>query len=150
MVIVIAVARKKRRGPTIVYGKQIPIVGKKVVAPISKNTPLACLLDDGMYFGQDYKKTEVPELPHADGCKCDISDVYLRSQEVFGQKNKTREFRTTDLGELEMKQFRYYKYMLIIHHPESDESRKEEYQELVDNISIDQEFKTRVSNHLAT
>ena len=150
MAIVLVVARKRRRGPTVVYGKQIPIIGKKITAFISIDTPLACLLDDGKYFGQDYKDEEAPDLPHADNCKCEISDIYQRSQEVFGGHKKTREVRATDLGELEMKQFRYYKYMLIVRHQEADESCKKEYQELVDNISIDKKFKDRVSGHFAT
>ncbi len=137
-------ARSKRKGPAIIRGKQISIVGQTLTAVISNTAALACLLDDGKSFGEDYKEKEPPKLPHSDDCQCELVNVNYRSEDWFNVKSKDTTFRQTDLGELEKKDFRFYKYMLIANHKDADEHIKNEYLELAEFISVSEDFKSQV------
>ncbi len=134
-------ARQKRKGPTIVRGKQISIRGQKLTTPINRDTPLACLLDEGKAFGEDFKEKEPPGIPHNEKCKCELVSTLHRSHDWFNEKNKPAETFQTDLGELTRNEYRYYKFSLIIHHPEASEELRADYRELAEGISVDDKIK---------
>ena len=140
-------ARQKRKGPTIVRGKQISISGQKITTPINRETPLACLLDEGKSFGEDFKVKEPPELPHNEHCKCELISTLHRSHDWFNEKNKPAETFPTDLGELTRNEYRFYKYSLIIHHPEASEELRADYRELAEGISVGDNIKKMVRAH---
>ncbi len=129
-------------------GKQISITGEKLIAAISLETPLRCLLDDGKTFGDDYKLKEPPQLPHTENCQCQLQPVVHRSEEWFATKRGTADYELTDLGRLDKNEYRYYKYWLIAHHADADESTRREYWDLADIISVSADFKERVNRHL--
>ena len=56
----------------------------------------------------------------------------------------------TDLGELNRNEYRYYKYMLIVNHKDSDDQIRQDFQELVKNISVTENFKKRVISHIGS
>lgn len=141
-------ARRKRKGPAIVQGKQISIRGQKISSPVNRSTPLPCLLDEGRSFGEDFKDKTPPELPHNERCRCELVQVSHRSHDWFNDKNALQEQFDTDLGSLERKEFRYYKYMLISMHPDADETTRSDYQELARGISISPGFEETVVQHL--
>ncbi len=140
-------ARQKRKGPTIVRGKQISISGQKLATPINKNTPLVCLLDEGKSFGEDFKEKTPPGLPHNENCRCELVPTLHRSHDWFNQKNKPVETFQTDLGELTRNEYRYYKYSLIIHHPDADEELRADYRELAEGITVSADIKEMLRLH---
>ncbi|MBU2515040.1 hypothetical protein KJ966_27285 [bacterium] len=145
ILIVTFMARRKRKGPVIVYGKQISFTGQKLVTPISVETPLVCLLDEGKIYGEDFKEKTPPDLPHNEHCQCRLEISINRSRDWFSEKKKVMEdCINSDLGELSRTEYRYYKYALLAHHKEADEQTRKEYKELQENISISDEFKERV------
>ncbi len=145
------VARKRRKGPVIIYGKQISFSGQKLVTLISVETPLACLLDEGKVFGEDFKDKTPPDLPHNEHCQCRMEVSVNRSRDWFSEKKKAvEESVNSDLGELSRNEYRYYKYALLAQHKEADEQTRAEYAELADHVSISEGFKERVNLYLNT
>lgn len=140
-------ARQKRKGPTIVRGKQISISGQKLTTPINRDTPLICLLDEGKSYGEDFKEKAPPELPHNENCKCELLPTLHRSHDWFNEKKKPVETFETDLGELTRNEYRYYKFSLIIHHPEADEELRADYVELAEGISVSENIKDMIRSH---
>jgi hypothetical protein len=143
-------ARQKRGGPTIVRGKQISISGQKITTMITKETPLACIFDEGKLFGDDFKEKTPPSLPHSENCKCKLVSTLHRSHDWFNEKQKPVESFKTDLGELTRNEFRYYKYSLILHHRDAEEEDCAVYKELVEGISVNRDFKEKVRSHLSS
>lgn len=144
-------ARKKRSGPTVIQGKRIAIRGQKISTPLERSTPLPCLLDDGKRYGDDFKDKTPPELPHAEGCRCELTEVVLHSHDLFNEKaskKKPKESFTTDLGELDRDTYRYYKYLLISNHQDSEETVQKEYADLAENIPIPEPLQEKIRNQI--
>lgn len=142
-------AKRKKQGPSIVHGKQIPIRGQKISTFLSRDTPLKCLLDDDKSFGDDFKDKTPPTLPHETGCQCEMKPVIHRSHDWFNSKVKQTEKFVTDLGELDRNEFRFFKFKLIVEHKEVNEELKEQYQDLLENISVSEDFKSRIAKYVA-
>lgn len=115
---------RKNRVSTYVPRKSISIRGQRIICEIGKTTPLACLLDDNQSYGSDFNIKEPPELPHQEGCQCQLINLNINSLEFFASNKKGEESRRTDLGPLNKKEFRFYKYTLIICHPDSTKEQK--------------------------
>jgi hypothetical protein len=141
-------AKRKRKGPTIVQGKQISINGQKVTTEIGITTPLPCLLEEGKIFGENFKDKTPPSLPHTVNCTCRLISVLHRSHDWFNEISKEEESFATDLGNLDRMYFRFYKYLLISNHPDADERTKKEYQELADGMNVVQQSKTKALDHI--
>lgn len=116
---------------------------------ITKLTPLVCLLDDGRSFGADFKDKTAPELPHAEGCQCELVPTILRSHEWFNSKKKSEETFQTDLGSLNRIEYRFYKYVLIANHADSSEAIREDYLELAKGIEVPDAFREKVERSIA-
>lgn len=129
--------------------KQIPIRGQKLTTPIAPDTPLDCLLDEGKIFGEDFKDKSLPELPHGENCQCELTGVIRQSHDWFNNPPEKDEKITTDLGRLERNEYRYYKYMLIAHHQDSEDADRQTYVDLAENVSVAEDFKERVANKLS-
>ena len=110
VVVLRILSKRKKRGPSIVQAKQIPIRGQKISSPVTKDSPLACLLDDEKIFGADFKDKDLPELPHSDKFSCQLANVNWRSHEWFNESRAEKKMTGTDLGELNRNEYRYYKY----------------------------------------
>ena len=55
---------------------------------LDATTPLVCLEADGQKFGQQFKEKSPPELPHINGCRCQIVQIYYTSSDVFQGENQ--------------------------------------------------------------
>jgi hypothetical protein len=148
VVILRFLAKRKKKGTAIVHAKQIPIRGEKIVTRISKETPLVCLLEEGNIFGENFKDKTPPELPHSEACTCSLTDVIRRSHEWFNEPANSGDIVKTDLGDLERSEYRYYKYMLIAHHRDTDDQTRQDYLDLVSSISVDEDFEVRVRGQI--
>lgn len=149
MVVMRIVVKRKKKGPTVIYAKQIPVRGDKLSTPISKSTPLVCLLAEGKVYGEDFKDKEAPTLPHGEGCQCTLDIFVKRSHDWLNETEEEEGNYKTDIGMLSKDEFRYYKYMLIAHHPDADEQTHQDYLDLIADFKIAQEFKAKVNNHLS-
>ncbi|MDH5561072.1 MAG: hypothetical protein OEY59_09505 [Deltaproteobacteria bacterium] len=148
-VIILWLKQRKNRPETVLREKQISIKGQKILTPISKDSPLECLLSEGKIYGPDYKDKHPPQLPHTEGCHCRLIDLLTRTDDIFYiKKRETSPLQNTDIGELDKKQARYYKYRLIIDKSGENPELKISYLELSDAIKIEKEFKLRVDDHL--
>lgn len=139
-------ARKKRSGPTIIHGKQITIRGQQIRTPLERSTPLACLLDDGKRYGDDFKDKHPPELPHAEGCQCGLTEMVQHSHDLFNEKKNRKtpqETFSTNLGELNRDEYRLYKYILISNHKDADENIRKDFAELAEQITVPEEVKEK-------
>ncbi len=143
-------ARRKRKGPTIVRGKQISIRGQKLITPITKTTPLPCLIDEGRTFGEDFKEKTPLNLPHCEECTCELVPIFRRSHDWFNQKGESVEMFKTELGELNRNEFRYCKYSLIINHSDANDNLRIEYRELLEKITVSDAFKQQVQTYLSS
>lgn len=142
-------ARRKRKGPVIVQGKQISFAGQKLTTPITAQTPLECLLDEGKTFGEDFKDKTPPHLPHGAGCQCKLEISVNRSRDWFDEKSKKSEEKIeSDLGGLSRNEYRYYKYAILASHPEADDSVRSDYLDLMKNISVSDRFRESVKKQL--
>jgi hypothetical protein len=148
LIIVTIRARSQRKASNLPQGKLIAITGQQLVTDLSKQTPLVCLLVDGRKYGDGYQEKTAPELPHANGCQCRLDDVVQSSRELFSGQPAENERRMTDLGELSGGKARYYRYRLIVHHPDATESQRNDFDELAGMVSVPTEFVVEVERHL--
>ncbi len=147
-VLILLIKARKNKVSTPVRGKQISFTGKRLTTYLSKETPLSCLLADGKSYGADFKDKNTPKLPHALNCRCLLDDILFRSQEFISPKKEKSKTQASDIGELGLTESRYYKYLLIIHHPEATDRIKENYIELMQGVSIDRDFRQKFENHV--
>jgi len=129
-------------------GKQISISGVRVVAFLSKESPLSCLLMDGRFFGDDYQEKTAPSLPHEKGCQCMLMENIRRSREMGAKQSNDSFSQMSDLGELNPSDARFYRFFLISLHPDASDSLKSEYQELAANVDVNDRFRRQVETHL--
>ncbi len=149
LLILTFMARRKRKGPAIVQGKQISFTGQKLITPITAQTPLNCLLDEGKTYGEDFKDKTPPQLPHCEGCQCKLEISVNRSRDWFDEKSKkSGEEIDTDLGKLSRNEYRFYKYAILSNHPDADDSVRSDFEDLMNNVSVSDQFKDRVRNQL--
>ena len=80
---------------------------------LDKNTPLECLLDDGQKFGDRFKMKAPPDLPHTEGCLCEIFQSYYTSSDVFQGENSERVNHPSALGALGSMDANILKKLLI-------------------------------------
>lgn len=147
--ILILSSRMKKSRPSIIKDKKrFTIDAQRLKSPLSKETPLVCLLDDNRYFGRSHREQEPPELPHVDGCGCEVHEILTNTDNLFEGKDREQETWNTDLGDLKGPEKRYYHFRLIASHQSATEAQKAEYSELAENISIREEFKQKVDKHL--
>ena len=138
--------RKKRVTP-VLTGKRISIRGKKLVTPLSYETPLECLLADNINFGEDFKVKEEPTLPHNEHCRCELISLNLDTQEWFQEKPE-KSGSQIDLEHLTAPDRRYFKYMLIASHPDASQDLKDRYEELIKGIEVDPKVQDKVAEHI--
>jgi len=148
VVVITLRSRSKRRQGAFLPGKQIAIVGQQVIALLSKQTPLACLLADGKKYGDGFQEKNPPPLPHAEGCACRQLDVIQRSRELFSDQEKELPHWQTDLGDLSAVEARYYRFKLIACHREATAQQRNDYAELARLVPVSAEFAARVNRHL--
>lgn len=139
---------RKHRVEPVSRGKQLAIKGDQLITPINRATPLACLLDDSKIFGPDYHDKTPPSLPHEEGCQCELTPNYRRSDDIFHRSAADEKQHQSDLGLLTSKELRFYKYQLIAHHAQAEGKRKQEYLTLAQGIAISEDFKNQTINHL--
>lgn len=140
---------RKKKVHTSVPRKTISIQGKRLRTPISVETPLPCLLEDDLSFGEDYRNKREPALPHAKGCRCVLSEFRRSSGDCFAKSSPAESGRDADPGSLSHDERRYFKYRLIANHRDASAKQREEYGELSERIAVDSEFKKRVSDMMA-
>lgn len=147
-ILVLYLKLRKNRVTNYIPRKSIAIRGHRVLSEISKETPLECLLADAQGYGEDFNLKELPQLPHTEGCNCQLINLNINSSEFFADDGKKDQTRQTDLGPLSRQEFRYYKYTLMISHPDITPADQTNYLNLLQAIPISEAFKTEVSAHL--
>ena len=147
-VVILTLRARKKRAGTVLPGKQISIRGNQLVTYLSKETPLSCLLTDGRFFGDDYQDKDVPELPHREGCRCELREIVRRSREITENSSPDSSTQTSDMGQLNRSDARFYRFALIAYHPEATEPMKSEYLDLANNAKVSEKFQQRVESHL--
>jgi len=147
-VVILTLRARKKRGNIVLTKKQIAVKGNQLVTYLSKDAPLICLLADGRIYGDDYQDKEVPELPHSDNCRCELREYIRRGREMFPESTKEIANQMSDLGSLNNSDARYYRFLLIAHHPEASEATQMDYQSLAQSIKVSDEFSRQVSTHL--
>ncbi len=148
VLLIILRSRSKKKGSQPSPGKHIAIVGRKLLAPLGRDTPYVCLLDDGRKFGEGFQEKQEPELPHNEQCQCEFHSVVQRDYDIFTKNPKSEPQRSSDLGQLEKVEARFYKYMLIINHRDATADDQESYTELAGRVTVDSDFKEAVRKHL--
>jgi len=141
-------ARSKNKGSQALPGKQVAIIGSRLETPLTSETPYACLLADGLKFGDGFQEKQAPALPHAEGCRCSLSSYVQRNYDIFTKAPPPEPPRDSDLGKLPAREARYYKYMLIAHHRDASAAERASYSELAEQVAVDPGFRIRVRRHL--
>jgi len=147
VLILMARARKKRPElPTKPKG----VSGKvaQVTSPLRRETPLSCLLDDSKKFGPLFQDKNPPVLPHTEGCQCQLSEFYTDSNKLYAGKVEGSNDVDTDLGNLAKLERRYYKYRLILAHPDCPPHTEEETQNLLNLMDLEPSFQEKITQHL--
>ena len=67
----------------------------------------------GQKFGQQFKVKSPPELPHIDGCKCQIVQIYYTSSDVFQGENQENLSKPSSLGNINAGDARILKQLLL-------------------------------------
>lgn len=129
-------------------GREITLHGTRLTTKITKSTPAACLLTNGVVFGPDHQEKTPPNLPHGEACSCVAEDLSLRMDKFFEGKKKTEETFETDLGSLDATDTRYYKYRLLTTAPDISQDNKKSYQELMEGVEVSETFKKLVEDNL--
>ena len=83
---------------------------------LDATTPLVCLEADGQKFGQQYKEKSPPELPHINGCKCQIIQIYYTSSDVFQGESQENLSKPSSLGNINARDARILKQLLLQSH----------------------------------
>ena len=130
-------------------GKQISIRGSRLETFLSKQLPLACLLADGRFYGDDYQDKQVPNLPHQVGCRCELKEIIRRSREMGTEASAENSKQMSDLGPLNKSDARYYRFVLIARHSDSAEALQSEYRDMANSVNVSDSLRKRVEEHLA-
>ena len=80
---------------------------------LDATTPLVCLEADGQKFGQQFKEKSPPELPHINGCRCQIVQIYYTSSDVFQGENQENLSKPSSLGNINAGDARILKQLLL-------------------------------------
>jgi hypothetical protein len=140
--------RKSSSGGGMLKERQISLNGTRIITPLTKATPLSCLLDDDRIFGESFKDKVLPELPHEEGCHCVKENYIARSREWFTEQQNSQSW-DSDLGPLNRQEARYYKYALIAEKI-GDDPKADSYKEGMMTIDLKDEFKQKVSDWIKT
>ncbi len=148
VLVIILRSRSKKKGNQRSPGKHIAIVGRQLLAPLNRDTPYVCLLNDGGKFGEGFQEKQEPELPHNELCQCEFHNVVQRDYDIFTKNPKSEPLRSSDLGQLEKVEARFYRYMLIINHCDATAEDQESYTDLAGRVKVDSDFMEAVRKHL--
>ena len=80
---------------------------------LQAQTPLVCLKQDGQKFGQQFKEKSPPELPHINGCRCQIVQIYYISSDVFQGESQENLSKPSSLGNINAGDARILKQLLL-------------------------------------
>ena len=83
------------------------------------DTPVSCLESDGTRYGRQFKQKTPPDLPHENGCRCEITKLFYTSEEVFQGTSPVAKHKSA-LGDLCSKDALLLKNILL-------EIKKESY-----------------------
>ncbi len=143
---------KAKNNTVVIKNKPILVKGEQLITPYTLETPLACLLDDGKIFGDDFYYKEKPNLPHTQKCQCSFCVYINNTEDLFnntnGVKTKNKEQREQDIPELNEVQARYYKYSLILRYQEMKGEERKKYERLLENVVISEKDKEKIKQHL--
>lgn len=120
----------------------------QLIAPMTKTTPLACLLDDQKKFGSFFQDKTPPSLPHEPGCSCQTQEFTADSDQLFRGKAEQERGGFSDLGPLNPTERRYYKYRLVASHPQATQEQKSQYAEMAQNLNLGADFIAKINTHL--
>jgi len=102
---------KRKSVPKSVVTK---IEGYECQAVLGLETPLECLRDDGVRFGNKFQKKNVPELPHSEQCKCESVPLFYTSSDIFqGGAGLSKTSRKTCVGSLDAPDAQLLRQMLL-------------------------------------
>ncbi len=133
----------KKKGQILVRHKGAePVIttlqASELQAMLDWDTPLPCLKEDGLKFGNKFKNKIPPKLPHTEGCRCQIIEIYYTSAEVFqGGLNEERTHPSA-LGPLKGNDANLLKLMLLGVH---EAPKGIEFREFLDAYKIEQHAK---------
>lgn len=107
--------RKKKvfRRHRVVERRVTKISGSEVQTFLDGDTPLECLLQDGIRFGESFKLKEAPTLPHNDHCRCVIDERTFSSEDVFKGVLREGSGRESVIGTLNDSEAQALKKMLL-------------------------------------
>lgn len=130
----------KKKGQILVRRKETePVIttiqASELQTVLDWHTPLQCLQEDGLKFGNKFKKKVPPKLPHTEGCCCQIIEIYYTSAEVFQGGLNEQKKHPSALGQLNGKDAHHLKQMLLGVH-EAPEGI--EFREFLDAYPIEQ------------
>lgn len=89
------------------------IEGHELRTFLDIDTPLECLRDDGVRYGQSFRLKNMPPIPHNQQCRCQTVPLSYTSSEVFQGALRDKSPRQTTLGELEAHDAQLLKSMLM-------------------------------------
>ncbi|PCI27892.1 MAG: hypothetical protein COB67_07555 [SAR324 cluster bacterium] len=148
MILFMVLKTKKNRVSPALRGKQASLLGERLYTRFSRETPLPCLLADGKIYGKDFQERELPELPHNDHCQCYLEKLFQSGEEWFQQGPPLESNDNFDPDNLLPVHRRFLKYYLIAHHPESSDSLKKDYQDLLENVPLDPEIQKQIVDYI--
>ncbi|OGH01101.1 MAG: hypothetical protein A2600_11360 [Candidatus Lambdaproteobacteria bacterium RIFOXYD1_FULL_56_27] len=141
---------RKKNGPNGLPPKP-PVFRERatlLLSPLSKTTPLACLLDDQKKFGSFFQDKTPPALPHEPGCLCHVQEFTADTGLLFKGQTEPELGGQSDLGGLTPTERRYYKYRLIASHPQATKAQQSQFAELAQSLNLGTEFIEKIKTHL--
>lgn len=115
------------------------ISGSEIQTFLSADTPLECLAQDGVRFGESFRLKEISPLPHNEQCRCKIVNLSYTSEEVFQGALREDTHRESTIGRLDYKEASLLKSMLQNMHTDSDTASFEVYCQQFDLSSLSSE-----------
>ena len=96
------------------------------------DTPVSCLENDGTRYGAQFKQKEPPNLPHEQGCRCEITKLFYTSEDVFQGTSPVTKNKSV-LGDLCSKDALLLKNILL---EIKKESMNASFEELIEKFEV--------------
>ena len=96
------------------------------------DTPVSCLESDGTRYGAQFKQKEPPNLPHEQGCRCEITKLFYTSEDVFQGTSPVTKHKSV-LGDLFSKDALLLKNILL---EIKKDSKNGSFEELIEKFEV--------------
>ncbi|MDT8447432.1 MAG: hypothetical protein RRB13_11125 [bacterium] len=144
VVVVMALRNRSKARPVEKPDPGVSMEAVQLFSPLNRQTPLACLMSDGVKYGVLFEEKEPPDLPHAPGCQCISVPFKATLNALYRGKGPDETPSISELGELSGSPKRYYKCRLIARHPDASPAQRAEYSQLALEMRVAEDFRTQV------